>query len=219
MMPKVILHNSISLDGSLINFNVNMELHYQIAGKYKPNAHLIGSNTIKTGVELYGNSPPEEKKDFIKPDRNEKLPYWIIVDTKGILKGLLHEVRRFEFCKDVIILISKKTPEEYTKYLKERDYYFHILGKDHINLKKSLAFLHDNYEINTILTDCGKILGNLLLNQGLIDEISLLIHPIIVGDKSYYIFGEIKEQIKLKLIRKEVLDKDYFWLVYKISKS
>ena len=85
MIPKIILHNSISLDGSLINFDVNMELHYQIASKYNPDAHLIGSNTIKTGIEMYGSTPPEEKKDYNKPDRDDNLPYWIIIDTKGML--------------------------------------------------------------------------------------------------------------------------------------
>ena len=71
-------------------FLMNMELHYQIAGKYKPDAHLIGSNTIETGIKLYGNSPPEKKKDFQKPERNEDLPYWIIIDTKGKLINHLH---------------------------------------------------------------------------------------------------------------------------------
>ena len=36
MIPKIILHNSISLDGSLINFDVDMETHYKIAGSFKP---------------------------------------------------------------------------------------------------------------------------------------------------------------------------------------
>ena len=65
MLPEVILHNSIILVGSLTNFDVNMELHYHIAATYKPDAHLIGSNTIKSGIELYGSSPPEETKDFV----------------------------------------------------------------------------------------------------------------------------------------------------------
>ena len=156
MLPNIILHNSISIDGSLTYFNVNMELHYQITGKYKPDAHLIGSNTIKVGIETYGNATLEEKNDFIKPQRNEKLPYWVIIDTKGILQNLLHEVRRFEFCKDVVVLISKNTPNEYIEYLKKRDYDFHIIGKENIKLKKSLEFLFDEYNIKTILTDCGK---------------------------------------------------------------
>jgi 2,5-diamino-6-(ribosylamino)-4(3H)-pyrimidinone 5'-phosphate reductase len=193
-----------------------MELHYQIAGKYKPRARLIGSKTIKTGIELYGSSPKEDKNDFNKPDRDDKLPYWVIIDTKGILQGLLHEVRKFEFCKDVIVLISKETPKDYINYLKERNYDFHIVGKDHVNFKESLELLFEKYDIKTILTDCGKILSNLLLNQGFVEEISLLIHPIIVGDKSYNIFNNINKKIQLKLIKNENLDEGYIWLIYKV---
>jgi 2,5-diamino-6-(ribosylamino)-4(3H)-pyrimidinone 5'-phosphate reductase len=65
MLPKIIMHNSISIDGSLTNFEPHMGLHYQIAGNYEPDAHLIGSNTIKRGIELYEDGvPPEEKKRF-----------------------------------------------------------------------------------------------------------------------------------------------------------
>ena len=194
-----------------------MELHYQIAGNYKPDAHLIGSNTIKTGIELYGSSPPEEKNDHVKPERDEKLPFWIIIDTKGSLQGLLHEVRRFEFCKDVIVLVSKGTPEDYIDYLKKRNYDFHIVGKDYVNLKKAIELFTLNYKVRTILTDCGRILGNLLLNKCLVDEVSLLIHPIIVGENSYNIFDNINIKLQLKLVKKEILEDDYIWLIYKVK--
>lgn len=219
MLPTIILHNSISLDGSLTDFIVNMELHYKIAGKYKPDAHLIGSNTIKVGIELYGNVPPEDENDFIKPDRDKNLPYWIIIDTKGSLQYLLHEIRRFDFCKDVIVLISKDTPKDYIHYLRERDYDFYIVGNEHINMHKSLELLLEKYNIKTILTDCGSILSNLLLTQHLVDEISLLIHPVIVGDKSYNIFNYIKRMIPLKMIKNEILGEDYCWLVYRVIRD
>ncbi len=74
-MPKVIIHNSISIDGSLSSFEPNMELHYELAEKYKPDIHLIGSNTITAGIELYGGGVPlEESTDFEKPKRNKNLP-------------------------------------------------------------------------------------------------------------------------------------------------
>ena len=53
MLPKVIMHNSISLDGSVKDFEVNMGLHYQIAGSYGADVHLIGSNTAKIGMEMF----------------------------------------------------------------------------------------------------------------------------------------------------------------------
>lgn len=216
MLPNIILHNSISLDGSLSNFEVNMDLHYEIAGKLKPDAHLIGSNTIKTGIELYGDAPPEEENDFKKPKRDRNLPYWVIPDTNGKLKDLLHEVRRFEFCKDVIILISKETPKEYINYLKERNYDIHIIGNNQVDLEKALELLFNYYNVKTLLTDTGKILGNILLNKGLVKEISLLIHPVIVGNKAYTIFSSIDPNIQLKLKTNEILDEGYIWSVYKV---
>lgn len=218
-LPKIIIHNSISIDGSLTNFEPNMSLHYQIAGYYKPDVHLIGSNTIKKGIELYEDDiPREEKKDFEKQDRSKILPYWVIIDTHGKLKGLLHTCRRFEFCKDVIILVSEKTPKNYLNYLKERNYEYHIVGKDNVNLKKALKLLSAKYKIKTILTDTGRILGNLLLNQGFVNEISLLIHPVIVGKKSYNMFSYINKNLKLKLIKKVTLENEYIWFVYKVKK-
>jgi 2,5-diamino-6-(ribosylamino)-4(3H)-pyrimidinone 5'-phosphate reductase len=219
MLPTIILHNSVSLDGSLTDFEPNMALHYQIAGKYGSDAHLIGSNTVKVGAELYGEGVPlEEAKDFEKPKRAESLPYWVIPDTKGALKGLLHTCRRFEFCKDVIILVSEKTPKEYIEHLKKRNYDYHVVGKFHVDLEKVLELLSAKYGVKKVLADTGRILGNLLLNQGLASEVSLLIHPIIVGHKSYDIFSNVSKTIRLKLDKVDVLDKGYVWLVYSVRK-
>ncbi|MCW4045195.1 MAG: hypothetical protein NWE94_06735 [Candidatus Bathyarchaeota archaeon] len=120
-MPKVIVHNSVSVDGSLTNFVPDMGLHYQIAGSYKADVHLIGSNTVRVGLDLYGGGvPAEERKDFEKPERDRSLPLWVIPDSAGTLKGLLHACRRFEYCRDIVVLVSEETPEEYIAYLREK---------------------------------------------------------------------------------------------------
>ena len=220
MLPKVIVHNSISLDGSLTSFEPNMELHYQIAGKYRPDAHLVGSNTVKVGVELYGKGVPlEEKKDFEKPKRAKSLPLWVIPDTAGALKGVLHTCRRFEYCRDVVVLVSEETSEDYLRHLRVRGYDFHVVGKRHVDLKLALELLSTKYNVKTMLTDTGRILGNLLLEQGLVSELSLLVHPVIVGkEKAYTMFGDVGKGINLKLQRQEALGKGYVWLVYKVAK-
>ena len=218
-LPKVIVHNSISLDGSLTGFKPNMALHYQIAGNYKPEAHLIGANTVKVGVELYGEGvPEEEKKDFEKPARAKSLPLWVIPDTAGALKGLLHTCRRFEYCRDVVLLLSGETPEDYLVHLRERNYDYHIVGRQHVDLKRSLELLSAKFRVKTVLADTGRILSNLLLEQGLASELSLLVHPVIVGKKAYTIFGNIGKGVDLKLRKQETLDKVFVWLVYKVTK-
>jgi 2,5-diamino-6-(ribosylamino)-4(3H)-pyrimidinone 5'-phosphate reductase len=218
MLPKIIIHNSISLDGSLTNFEPNMSLHYQIAGNYKPDAHLIGSNTAKTGVTLYGNGvPQEEKRDFEKAKRDKNLPYWVMIDSKGTLKGLLHICRRFEFSRDIIVLLSEETPKEYIKYLKERNYDYHVTGKTHVDLKVALELLFTQYGVKSILTDTGCVLSSLLLDQGLVSEISLLIHPFIVGKNAYPIFSDVNRTLNLKLLKEKSFEKGYIWLVYKVN--
>jgi 2,5-diamino-6-(ribosylamino)-4(3H)-pyrimidinone 5'-phosphate reductase len=217
MHPKVILHNSLSLDGSLTGFEPNMELHYRIAGMFKPEVHLIGSNTITAGIELYGTGvPPENPSDFQKPKRNKKLPSWVIIDSKGKLQGLLHTCRQFEQVRDVILLVSQTTPKRYLQYLDERQYEYHIVGKNSVDLPEALTLLAKTCQVKTIVTDTGRILGNLLLNQELVDEISLLVHPVIVGKTAYPMFSDINKNLNGTLVKCEQLEKQYIWLLYKI---
>jgi 2,5-diamino-6-(ribosylamino)-4(3H)-pyrimidinone 5'-phosphate reductase len=220
---KVIMHNSISLDGSFTDFEVNMGLHYQIAGKYETDASLIGSNTIKTGIDTYGGEiPPENEADFTKPERSASLPYWIIIDTKGATQGLLHTCRGFEFCKDLIILISQRTNEDYINYLKERNYDYLVCGDDHIDYKQALSALGTKYGIKKILVDSGPILNGVLLSKGLIDEISLLVAPILVGSKSDKLLAHLNNvgtNINLKLVTCEDIEKELVLLRYEVLKG
>jgi 2,5-diamino-6-(ribosylamino)-4(3H)-pyrimidinone 5'-phosphate reductase len=213
MLPRVIVHNSISVDGSLINFEVNMLLHYKIAGGFNADMHLVGSNTAKIGIDLFLKDIPQETQDdFKKP--NKKGIFWAIPDTTGKMNGFLHVLRQSEYCQDVIILISKKTSKEYIGYLKERDYDYYLIGEDKCNLKQSLELLNENYNAKTILTDTGSILSNLLIKEGLVSEISLLIHPVIVGKKGYNMFAHIHEKLKLELVKKEYFEKGYAWNLF-----
>ncbi len=215
---KLILHNSISINGSLTNFEPNMGLHYKIAGSYKPCGHLIGSNTIIAGIELYGQGVPKERKgDFKKQKRDASLPFWFIPDSKGSLQGLLHTCRQFEFCRDVIILISESTPDAYIKHLQERNYDFLVAGTEKVNFKTAFELISEKYNVRTILTDTGSILGNLLLNQGFVNEISLLIHPVLIGIRPYPVFSEVTKNIRLILQKSEIYEEGFVHLVYKVE--
>ncbi|OFY57665.1 MAG: hypothetical protein A2V50_00820, partial [Bacteroidetes bacterium RBG_19FT_COMBO_42_10] len=154
MKSEIIIHNSVSLDGSLTGFMPDMELHYRIAGDYKPDAHLIGSETIIKGNEMFGDGIPDEvPSDFEQPQRDKSLPWWIIVDSGGKLKGILHTCRRFEYCRDVIILVSESTPADYLEHLKDRNYNFIITGKEKVDLNMAVDRLREKFGIFRILTD------------------------------------------------------------------
>ncbi len=50
MLPKVIIHNESSLDGSIKGFEVNMGTYYRIAIGCQPDIILVSSITAKEGI-------------------------------------------------------------------------------------------------------------------------------------------------------------------------
>jgi 2,5-diamino-6-(ribosylamino)-4(3H)-pyrimidinone 5'-phosphate reductase len=196
----------------------DMTLHYKIAGDYKPDAHLIGADTIISGNEMFGEGIPDElPSDFLQPARNPDLPWWIIVDSGGRLKGMLHTCRRFEYCRDVIVLVSENTPTGYLEHLKERNYNFIITGTEKVDLLMAFDRLREKFNIYKILTDTGRILANILINLGVVNEISLLIHPLVVGEKCYNMFSDIKESKSFKLLKSEQFENGCIRAVYQIE--
>jgi 2,5-diamino-6-(ribosylamino)-4(3H)-pyrimidinone 5'-phosphate reductase len=216
---KVIIHSSISLDGSLLGFDVDMAAHYRIAGGFKADIHLVGSNTAAEGLKLfYKKLPQERERDFSKPRANAKLPLWVIPDTGGKLKGKLHVLRQSGYCRDIAILTSSLTPKGYLRYLTERNYDWHYMGNRPIDYADVLQLLKTDYGARTILTDTGKTLNGILLNSGLVDEISLLVHPVIVGKGGFFLLDDVKAGIRLKL-RKSRPFKGKPWLLYQVLNS
>lgn len=216
--PKIVIHNSISIDGSLTGFMPEMDLHYGIAARINHDARLIGSETIIKGIDLFGEGISKElPEDFSVPERDSTLPWWVIVDSGGKLKGMLHTCRRFEFCKDLIILISETTPDDYKRYLEKRNYNYLIAGPSKVDIPGALEQLMEKFKIVRILADTGRILGNILINLGLVSEISLLVHPLIIGSQGYNMFSDIQNNISLELIKSEQLEKGCVWLIYNLK--
>jgi 2,5-diamino-6-(ribosylamino)-4(3H)-pyrimidinone 5'-phosphate reductase len=219
MLPKIIIHNTISLDGSYTDISADMELHYGIAGSFGAQAFLAGANTVKSALTKI---PAEKKSDFKKPefDKKDPKPYWVVTDSRGQLMGMLHVFRKMPYIRDVIVLVSEKTPEKYLKYLEERDYDIIYSGKDHTNLSDAFQAIRKNYGIKKILADTGGMLDCVLLNKGLADEVSLLISPEIMGHEKIKLFDFISENshIELKLLNVYRHSNGFSQLHYKVIK-
>lgn len=217
MKPKVIMHSQISLDGEIDGFDPSP--YYILANRFKADMILFGSDTVLTGTK---ECPLEKETDFFKPvfEPDDQRISWVIPDSRGRLKNL-HLYRNSLYCKDVIILVSKATPESHLRYLAERQYDFIIAGEDHVDYQKAFEVLANKYNCHTIRTDSGGVLTNVLLEQGLVDEISLIISPVLVGTGIHNLFRSlsIPDKIHLKLVQSEVYDRDYLFVIYQVLNS
>ena len=221
MLPKVIIFNSVSVDGAIKDFEVDLMLHYEILGKLRADALFVGSNTAKTGIEMFIKEvPPEKPSDYskLKVDPDDARMLWVISDSKGLLQGLLHVHRSSGYAKDIIVLVSDHTPKTYLDYLKKRSYDFIVSGEDHVDYQLALEELNRHYGINSVVTDSGGVLASVLLEQGIVEEIQLLVSPQIVGKKSITLFRTLNQPIKLELLKVEKVSKDHVLLIYQVQK-
>lgn len=217
MRTKIVMHTQISLDGGIRGFN-DTGIYYLIANKLNTDMVLFGSDTVFKAAEQYS---PETEKAFIKPevDPDDKRLVWVIPDSRGKLRNL-HVFRNSDYCKDIIILVSTSTPQSYLEYIKERNYDFIVAGDNHVDYEKALEILSSDYNCKTIRTDSGGILTNVLLEEGLIDEISMVISPCLIGTDIPNVFRSLSlpEKVQLELISTEVIDHNYVSLIYKVLK-
>lgn len=222
MLPNIIIHSTMSLDGSIRNFDCDIPLHYKIAARYKADAHLVGSVTARDGVLMFSeNIPPEEERDFHRnpAKENDSRIICAMADSKGILRGMLHVYRRFEFCREVVVIVSETTPREYLDYLEEREYDYIVAGNDRIDFTQALNKLHDDFGIKTLISDSGGVLNSLLLNLNLVNRLSIIVAPALVCREPSRLFAGIdadRDNIKLHLEGCEKLDEKHVLLTYRI---
>ena len=203
MLPKLVVYNSVSIDCAITDFNANVPLHYQVLCSVGVDALLAGSATAKSGIkQVYQTVPPEEPSDFQKPaiEPNDQRLLWVIADSRGALEGLLHVHRKSGYTKDIVVLVSKATPQHYLTYLATRNYDFIIAGDDHVDYRLALEQLNKRYGIEAIATDTGGVLVSHLLDAGLVDEVHLLVAPEIVGEKVICLFRSLRHAVPLELL-------------------
>jgi 2,5-diamino-6-(ribosylamino)-4(3H)-pyrimidinone 5'-phosphate reductase len=182
MLPRVILHNQVSLDGRIDWFTPDVGLYYEIAARWQADAHLAGSNTIFNPDE---EIPPEEPAVF-EPrvlDPNDRRPLLVVPDSTGKVRNW-HVLRQMPYWRDTVALCSHGTPKEYLTYLEKRHIHHIVRGNEQVELRAALEELSAQFGVKKVLVDSGGTLNGVLLRAGLVDEISILISPNLVGGVS-----------------------------------
>lgn len=217
MLPKVTIHNQISLDGSITGFEADLDIYYGIAAGMGSDAVLVGSDTIITAVPQI---PPEEDSDRVKPtiSPDDTTPYMVVPDSRGRVR-CHHVFRKLPYIRDVIVLISETTQDEYIEYLKEREYDHIVCGEDHVDYRKAFKILNERYGIESLRSDSGEILNSILIKEGLVDEISLIVTPILAGTGSVKLFGklDIDGTIPLKMLECREIERGLIHISYGIT--
>jgi 2,5-diamino-6-(ribosylamino)-4(3H)-pyrimidinone 5'-phosphate reductase len=219
MLPRVVLHNAASVDGRFDWFTPDIGRFYELASRWREDATLVGTDTI---LAAEGADEDDEPSD---PPRDEldddSRPLLVIPDSRGRVRSWQY-LRRQPYWRDTIALCSRSTPETYLDYLKERRIDCIVAGNDHVDLRAALEELNVRHDVQVVRVDSGGTLNGVLLRAGLVDEVSLLIHPCLVGGmtpKSIFRAPDLASAdgvIQLRLAHVEQLEGELVWLRYEV---
>jgi 2,5-diamino-6-(ribosylamino)-4(3H)-pyrimidinone 5'-phosphate reductase len=183
MIPDVILHSAVSLDGRVTNFPADLDLYYTLAARWNPDAILFGSETVLAalrqdpGLEV----PPEHEEMFSPPDGGpDPRPLLVIADSRGRVR-CWDALRKWPYFRDALAFCSEKTPQEYRNYLGAQNLGIIVAGDDRIDMRAAMEMLNLQYGVRTIRVDSGGTLNSVCLKAGVVSEVSVLIHPFLAG--------------------------------------
>jgi 2,5-diamino-6-(ribosylamino)-4(3H)-pyrimidinone 5'-phosphate reductase len=226
MLPKVVLHNGVTVDGRMdwSTSEGDIGLYYELAAYWKADAMLSGSDTLLAAYSA--DQMPEHEANNVGPPELHPLhvPLLVVVDSRGRLRNW-QRIRQEPYWRNAISLCSRATPQSHLAYLQRRHVGYIVTGDDHVDLRSALEELTVRYGVKTVRVDSGGILNGVLLRAGLVDEVSVLICPALVGGtspRSIFTAPDLTlpdDVIPLKLIHLEQLRGDVVWLRYEVMKS
>jgi 2,5-diamino-6-(ribosylamino)-4(3H)-pyrimidinone 5'-phosphate reductase len=223
MLPYVILHIGISADGR-IDWGLGSDNpYYELVPQLSADTDISGSNTI-----LKAEFPDGPQKAFgevydhwaAMPSR----PILAVVDSKGKIKNW-HMIKEQPWWRDYLSLCSAETPKEHLEYLQEEEIKYIIAGERQVDLRQALEWMNEKVNSKRVRIDSGGILNGVMLRQGLVDEVSIVISPSLVGGtspKTLFVAQDLMSEegvIPLTLISMERLKERYVWLRYKITSN
>jgi 2,5-diamino-6-(ribosylamino)-4(3H)-pyrimidinone 5'-phosphate reductase len=221
MFPHVILHNAVSVDGRIDRFTPDVGLFYELATRWHEDATLAGSDTILAmEKELTDGAPGERERE--QTDGRSQRPLLVIPDSRGRIRAW-RALRQQPYWRDVIALCSHTTPRAFLATLEAAGVRFVVAGDDHVDLRAALRHLAGHCGVRTVRVDSGGTLNGVLLRAGLVHEVSLLVHPHLVGGmtpRSMFRALDLDDDrgvIALDLSAVEQMQGGIVWLRYSVT--
>jgi 2,5-diamino-6-(ribosylamino)-4(3H)-pyrimidinone 5'-phosphate reductase len=241
MKPKVIVYAATSLDGCTTGFPVDLGLFYSLVQQWGEDATLVGSSTIVEAlkdVPLEPNVACEPEPSAIgEPEPTaigspetppvggaDQRALLVVPDSRGRIRNWEY-LRHQPYWRGCLALTTKSTPREYMALLNAQGVEWMMSGVDRVDFKQALEQLNERFGITVVRVDSGGTLNGVLLRGGLVDELHLLVHPVLVGAGDHRRFFDdpgadvtraYNGPIGLRLTEHRVLEQDVVMLSYAV---
>ncbi|MCQ2993507.1 dihydrofolate reductase family protein [Pseudomonas syringae] len=226
MKPYVICHMMSSLDGHALTDgwerpfkNAAGDLYEELAKTFHFDAWICGRVTMQE-ISHGDNYPRGLAKSAVPrthhfADRNAET-YAISIDPHGKVAWKSNQA----LGSHVVEVVSESVEDDYLAYLQSINVSYIFGGKTDIDLNKVVDILASELGRKRLIVEGGPHVSGSFLNAGLVDEVSVLLLPLIDGRGEHPASFEVsteawKQPAYLKLESAEVQDGGGVWLRYK----
>ena len=223
MLPKVILHNAVSVDGRMDWITPDLGLFYELAGRWQEDATLAGCDTLLQGLAEEPESTANDESKAVG-NSNDDRPLLVVPDSRGRLRQW-DRIRRWPYWRRGVVLCSRTTPQAHLQYLESESIDYILAGDDHVDLRTALEELSSRYGVRAVRVDAGGTLNGALLRAGLVDEVSVLVLNCLIGGSTprHTVFcapdlTSADDVVNLRLAQMENVREDIVWLRYEVRK-
>lgn len=226
----VICHMMSTIDGKIDSGVKGIDIlgdYYELYSKteklLKPDAWMCGRVTAEMFTSEVGTqlSEPDESidsSDFVSSFSEKN--FFVAIDTKGLLRwendiltfgdGSMHQI---------IHVVTEETPKNFLSYLKKKNISYIFGGKSEVNFSLVFKKLKELFDVKVCVLEGGGLINGSVIEQDLVDEISLLVTPIVLNrTNAPVVFERNTEELnlhKFNLQSVEKFDNSSVWLRYK----
>jgi len=226
--PRVICHMLASLDGRIVTdgwpLSAEGRKQYELVhATYEPDGWLCGRVTMQlhfaSGVRdetevarQYSGSPRE---DFVAPGSHTSFAF--VVDPRGKLRWESNEIDG----DHVVAICNERVSEDYLSALRESGVSYVLAGLSDVDLPLALDRIGERFGVRTLMLEGGGGINGSMLRAGVIDEISVLVAPVVdgrVGTAALFdVEGARMSPHRLALESLEQRADDVLWLRYRVG--
>lgn len=235
--PYIFCHMLTSIDGKIMGTYMDTpeaeeagEHFYNISfGKnpyYKHQGWLSGRITTDDNFTFYEkpaleeNAPPVPAGNFIAKTAPM---YYVSIDPEGKLGWKNETLTYGDTHAHIIEALTEKASNYYKAFLRNLGISYIVAGATTIDYDALLSTLKNDFNIETLMLGGGAVLNWSFIQEGLCDEVSLVIAPVADGsEKTPALFSTRKgltvdRPVGFSLEHMGKMSGDSIWLRYKVK--
>ncbi len=227
--PRVVCHMVASIDGRIVvdgwpdAVSAAVRREYEdVHATYAADGWLCGRVTmepfakrVRSGPEVAREHAGGPREDFVAPGAHASFAF--AVDPAGRLAWETNDIAG----DHVVAVLSDRVSDEYLAFLRARAVSYLLAGGREVDLPLALEKIAARFGVRTLMLEGGGRINGGMLRAGLVDEVSLLVAPLVDGRTGTPALFDAEAGAvalgRLALDRVERRAGDVLWLRYRVA--